>query len=803
MGNYTYVSALVSALFLYLFSAHCLALSGRVTDVDGAPIAGATVELIGLGINLSTDSDGRFSSEHDDVEEIHLEAKGFTHKVVHIHEFDEKEILVELGRSALEQVDVYGLPLHASVMESAQPISVISDDALRNRQASTLGETLKSQIGVHSSYFGPVSSSPIIRGLDGPRVLITQNGLDAGDASRVGPDHVVSTESTTATQIEILRGPSTLFYGSGAIGGVVNIVDDRVPSGENINTSYSAQYNTVSNEREASAAHSNVIGSIAYHVDGFWRDGDNYSIPDDAFDSDDNNSELENSASQSEGFNLGGSTLFDAGYIGLSYGHLSRVNGIPGHSHEEHDEDEHDDEEHDEEEHDEEEHGEEQVQSDMTQDRWQMISEINVDNRLISELHTRIGFTDYEHTELHVLESGGTEIATQFYNETLQARVDMLHQELSHWRGAFSIDAKQVDFKAVGEEAFTAPSTTRSFAVAVMEERHSGDYLWQLGARIESTTIEAEPLMLDMHHEEEHQEEDHHDEQLPGTQQRFTPLSLSAGMVWDVMPQYKISAALTHAQRAPSAAELYSLGPHIGAGSFEVGALYSIHQEDDELHLDYNDQAKIERSNNIDLSFRKHEGNFGFLLNAYYNQIDNFYFQQYTGYTTEDLLPHDEIEAADTEQEHHHEEALPVYIFRQADSTLYGVEFDLAWQLNQKLKWRIWGDSIRGELNNGENLPRIPPARLGNTLEVKYNKWFLELNSAYNFEQDTISQNETTTDAYHMVDAMASYGFSDGFVVFVKINNMLDELGFVHSSFIKEEAPLPGRAYSVGIRGSF
>lgn len=781
------------------------ALSGTVVDSQGNPIANAAVEIVGSGRSLTTDATGRFSDSVESVDELHIVAPGYSHKVLHLHGDTDQPLRIVLHRSVMEQVDVIGLPLHLSNMESAQPISVISGDELRDKQASTLGETLKNEIGVHSSYFGPVASSPIIRGLDGPRVMITQNGLDAGDASRVGPDHVVATEAATALQIEILRGPATLFYGSGAIGGVVNIVDDRVPADSETKAAMHIAHNTVANEDEASAAFTGGSDRFAVHVDGFWRDGDDYEIPGIAERETEEEHEeeghephaegvLENSAAQGHGFNIGGSALFERGYIGLSYGRLDRLNGVPGHSAEDHGEAEetlaHEDVEGLA-------HEDEQVLSDLRQERWQMAGELRLDSAVWTDVKMRAGYTDYQHQEIH--QAGGVvEETTLFENRTVQARVDLRHHEFSGWRGAVSVDAKSSDFEAVGAEAFTTPSTTDTVALALMEEKHAGDVLWQLGARIERVSIKPSDIEFELHHEEEAAEAQA--EHLDLADQQFHPFSLSAGLVWDFADGYKFGAAYSHAERAPSASELYALGPHIGTGAFEIGALFELHEEAGELHLDYSGNTQEELSNNIDLSLRKHQGEIGFVLNAFYNRINNFFYQRDSGYHSEDILAHEE---AGEEHEAHGAE-LPVYVFAQADATLYGVEAEAAWQLSDTLKWTVWGDSIHGELSSGAYIPRIPPKRLGSQFDFERNHWHAELSIARYFEQDNVAANETATAGYTMVDAQVSYHLpTDAGVLtfYAKGHNLGNQEARVHSSFLKDRVPLPGRGFSLGLRG--
>jgi iron complex outermembrane receptor protein len=817
-----------TALFLGLMAASGLAqaMSGLVTDVRGKPVKGAKIEIVGTQSSTRTDAKGNFQLDADaSGEEIHITAPGYNHTTVQLDKQGVESVRVVLRRSAIEQVDVTATPLHTSIMESAVPVNVVAGEELRRKQAATLGETLKNEVGVHSSYFGPVASTPIIRGLNGPRVLITQNSLDVSDASRVGPDHVVATETAVAEQIEILRGPATLFFGSGAIGGVVNVVDNRVPTSSESKGAFTVGHNTVADEDEASFAFTGGNEDFAFHVDGFWRDGSDYEIPGVAElesehhheeDHDDDHEEhgeeqrsgvLENSASESKGFNIGGSWLLDNGYVGISYGRLERINGIPGHSHAH--EDEHEHEEDHEDEHEGEEHGEEAVMSDLEQDRWQLISELSLDGDWLSGINLRMGYTDYEHAEIENGETG-----TVFKNETAQVRMDLMLKEWAGWHGAISLEAKTTDFEAVGEEAFTPPSKTDSYAIAFMQEKHIDDFLWQLGARVERVSIEADPIPWEDLHEEEHDEHDHEEdgdhseeELLNFDSVDFTPFSLSAGVVWSYAEDYNVGLSLTHAQRAPSAAELFSYGPHIGTGTYEVGAVFELHGGD-EPHFDYSNDVDEETSTNVDLTFRKHSGDVGWVVNLFYNQVDNFYYERDTGLSSDVFTEHDHDEDHDEDHgEEHSEGETPVFVFEQADATLYGLEAQLAWQINSPLKLSVWGDTIRGELDDGGDLPRIPPARVGSELRFEQGGWQSEIGFTHYFEQDKVAEEETSTDSYTLVDAQVSYTFSNGddtdITLYLKGTNLTDEEARVHSSFLKDRAPLPGRGFSVGLRGSF
>lgn len=766
---------------------------GVVRDEQGQPIANASLDVVGANLQIRTNSQGEFSlpQQTGGEVELHVKAPAFMHKTFHLTQSDKPVDLV-LSSTAMEVVNVVGLPWHASNMESAQPVTVLAGDTLRDRQASTLGETLKNEVGIHSNYYGPVASSPIIRGLEGPRVLITQNGLDAGDASRVGPDHAVATEASTARQIEILRGPATLFYGSGAIGGVVNIVDDRVPRGLDTYGEWRLEQDSVANDKLVSASGNTGIGSLGLHLDGFWRDAEDYKIPgaaevetheehEEEEHAEHDEDRLANSATEAKGFNLGTSYILDDGYVGVSYGHLERQYGIPGHGHE----------------------GEEvDVYADLKQDRVQFLSELSLDHHWFSALNTRFGFTDYEHSEI---ENG--EIGTTFNNESQEARLDMFHHPIADWRGALSFHFKHADFSAIGEEAFTPPSDTNTLAIALMEERHFGDVLVQLGARIEEVKISADNMRVDLNEHHHEDEEDHHEEDLTvlSIDDDFTPFSASAGMVWEFTRGYNLAASYTHAERSPSAAELFSFGPHLGSGLYEVGALLQVvEDEPGEFHfaLREND-IEVETSNNIDLSLRKFEGDFGFILNAFYNSIDNYYYLADTGMTRESAHEEEHEEEHEAGDEHDHSSELPVFIYQARDANLYGFESEFIWQLTAPFKLSLTSDYIRAKLDEGGDLPRIPPLRVGVRGEYEIGNWRAEVSSQHYFEQDQTATYETSTDGYTLVDAQVSYLLNNDLKIYLKGHNLTDEYARVHASFLKDKAPLPARSFAVGISGNF
>ncbi len=708
---------------------------------------------------------------------------------------------IQKDESDIETLVITASPLGRSILQSATPVSILSGDELEKNQAATLGETLKSVPGVNSTYFGPVSSSPIIRGLDGPRVKVIQNGLDSSDASRVGPDHVTTNETSTATQIEVLRGPSTLLYGSGAIGGVVNVVDNRLPKTRQDETSgrVSGLYDSVSNERSLSTDLNGGSGNVAWHLDAFKRKTDDYDVPEFTLEDGDVVNTIDNSDIDSQGFTFGAGWIGDDVTVALSYGRLETEYGIPGHSHDdhEHEEEDHDEEEHDEDEHDE--HAEEEVFARMKQDRVQSIVEWKNLSGLFSEVHWLSAYTDYQHSEI---EEG--QVGTTFKNDSLESRLWAKHKALNGWEGVLGLHYTNSEFSAEGEEAFTPSTDTTNTALFVLEEKSIGNFLWQLGGRVEHVSHKPDNDFFI------NSEVDADFDDLT-----YTAVSASAGFVYQVKDNQSLALNYAFSERAPSSAEIFSNGLHISTSTYEIGAGFDLEIDDsdpDDIEFTVVQSSHAvdkEISNNLDITYRIQADNLQANFSVFYNQIDNYLFEQNTG-----LEYHEHEEEHDAEEDHeeegHEEEGTPVYAFNQQDAVLYGFEADVDWHLNDNLRVSGFTDFTRAKLSHSDsdnnNLPRIPPMRLGAELHWEQDSWHAELGATYYSKQDKIADYETQTDGYTIVSASFNYYLPLGdndLTLYVKGNNLTDELAQVHSSFIKDVAPLPGRSFVMGAKLNF
>jgi len=635
-----------------------------------------------------------------------------------------------------EEVVVTSSALRENPLDVAQPTTVVGGDELRRQIAGSLGETLSSELGVSSTYFGPSASRPVIRGLGGDRVQVLQDGLASLDVSSLSQDHAVTLESVVAQQIEILKGPAALLYGSGASGGLVNVVSSRVPTelpAKAISGAAEVRGDTASEERTGAFSLDGGAGNFAFHTDYFNRETDDVEIPgftqSDALrrqlieageEPDDTRGHIPNTAGKASGGAIGGSYIGENALGGLSYSRYETTYGIPG---------------------------EEEAFIDMKQDRLDGKAELDLQG-VINKLRLSGAYNDYTHTEF---EAPG-EPGTVFNQDAYELRFTADHAFSSGWRGTMGLQYVNVDFEAIGEEAFVPSSKTRTMSLFAFEERHFENWTIELGARAEQQKIEV-------------------DAGLPNYDE--TAISLSAGAVWDFANDHALALNLTRTQRNPQAAELYADGPHIAAQRYEVG----------DANLDQ------ETSVTADLSLRHTGERIAWTLNAYYNDYTDYIYTSPTGDIADDL---------------------PVYVYLQGAAKFHGFEAELNIPLiddgNRHLGLRLASDYVRGKLDNGEDLPQIPPLRFGAGLHYDQDAWHIGAQVFYYDKQDKVAHNELPSASFTLAEVDASYRVPVGSAsvfLFLRGTNLLDEDARQHASPLKDIAPLAGRSWHIGARAEF
>jgi iron complex outermembrane receptor protein len=432
----------------------------------------------------------------------------------------------------LKTIEITGALLPTTADEMSRPVEVLSGEKLDEVKANTLGETVGKLPGVQSSYFGPGVGRPIVRGFDGARVQVLSDGLGAGDVSTVSADHAVSIEPFLADQIEVLKGPATLLYGSGAIGGAVNVVDGRVPeriTDDPLEGRAELRAGTATNERTGMMRIDGSTDTFVVHADALHRETGNMDIPGGA---------LPNTAVRTDSAALGASYIGTRGFFGGSASLYSTLYGIPGTE------------------------DEGNVRIDMDQHRSEVRAGLD-DIGAFESLRLKLGHATYEHRELE-----GNEVGTTFNNDATEARLELVHTPIAGWNGAFGAQWGARDFDAVGEEAFV-PSTRTHDAGVFWLGNHDFSPAWrlELGARGDRTQIDANQATA------------------IGPDRSFSTASASASLRWNASEDVHINLGLDRAQRAPTAEELYANGEHVATQSVELGDPYLDPETADRIEL--------------------------------------------------------------------------------------------------------------------------------------------------------------------------------------------------------------------------
>jgi iron complex outermembrane receptor protein len=634
-------------------------------------------------------------------------------------------------------------PLQDKVSESAVPVTVLSDKELRLKVGHSIGETLKNELGITSQSFGPGVGTPVIRGQSGPRVRVLNNGIGSNDVSAISPDHATSVEPLLAERIEVLRGPASLLYGSGAIGGVVNVIDNRIPGklpDRLLGGALEQRFDSVSDETSTVLKIEGGKSNLAYHLDGFYRDRNNLDIGGSAIDVNaaqatdpalnviqNTHGYIDNTSAHAISGSAGVSLIGDPGFVGISINRLENNYGIaPDGS------------------------GGELTRIDLKQSKYDFKSELKNPFRFAESLRMKLGYTDYQHTEI----PDGV-AASFFTNKTYESRLELTHNPLGIFRGMVGFQAIASDFAAIDKstnEVIVPQTQTNSYGVFAVESFNTGAFANQLGVRVEETTLEPQGF----------------------SSLSYTPVSASASSLWKLNDNNSLNLAITRSQRAPQVQELLANGYHDATRSYEIGDI----------------NLTEETSYNLDLGYKFKSDWVRAQFDLFHNWAGDYIYQQRNGQF---------IDGAAVVQS------------SQADATFMGYESKLTFPLLQNhlglVELMLFSDFTRGQFVNGGDVPRMPPLRFGFQLDYSKGEWDTNLRLTRGEAQTHAGDIDTPTDGYMLLTIGTQYQILDvhgaDVMVFAKANNLLNENIRNSTSYLRNFAPEPGRGAEIGFRVNY
>lgn len=653
--------------------------------------------------------------------------------------------------TTLAPIVVTGNPLGSDALST--PTAVIEGTDLDRRRAATLGETLNGVPGVWTSTYGPMVGRPIIRGMDGDRIRILQNGVGTLDASSLSYDHAVPQDPLSTSRVEVLRGPAALLYGGNAIGGVVNTIDNRIPTEpiEGIHGEAAANYGSGNSDRNGAVQLEGGDGRLAIHADVFGRKTDELRIPDyarsgplranDAADADQPRNRLPNSDGQDSGGALGISLTGDHGYGGISYsGYDSDYGSV----------------------------AEQGVRIKMRSQRLGLAGELRDLDGVFKSVKVGLAYTDYQHKEVDDGETG-----TVFKNHGYEARLEARHRDFGPVQGVVGLQFGQSTFSALGAEALVPTTDTDTAAAFLLEEWTVNDRLkLSAGARADFTRLS--PTAGG-------------NERFDGAEKRsFTARSMSLGAVYTLTPIWSLAANSAYTERAPTFYEIYANGPHEATGQYLVG----------------DQNLSRERAFSTDLALRFKDGPNHGSIGVFYTHFNNYLAELNTGrYRTDD----GDVVGANTD------DALPEAMYRGVPADFYGVEAESTFRVLQHeghaLDLLLSGDYTHARnRQSGEPIPRIPPLRLRAGLDYTYGPFDAGVTVTRAFAQHRRPSDDLPTDGYTSVDTSMGYRFKASGVqwrAYVRGINLTDQTIRYATSILRDVAPQSGRAVLVGLRGSF
>ena len=642
----------------------------------------------------------------------------------------------------LNVISATGNPLGLDASQLAVPVTVLNGRELSLRREGTIAETLNGIPGVSATGFGPNAARPIIRGLDGDRVRILQNGVGVLDASALSFDHAVSIDPLIVEQIDVVRGPAALLYGGSAVGGVVNATDNRVPkeSLNGVTGRYEARYGGADTQKNGVMVLDAGNGVLAVHADAYQRNTSDLAIPGFAVSNrkaqadgtpQQNRGRLVNSNASDNGAALGVSATFDKGYAGVSYARTNNNYGTvaePG------------------------------VHIDMHSDRVDFASEFKdlgaQTGALINRVKVRLAYTDYMHQEI----DAGV-VGTTFKNNGLEGALELGHAKIGKLQGVVGMQFQNTTFSALGDEAFVPKNTTISQGIYVFEELPLTGLMEALklnvGGRIDRVNIDSAGGG---------------NFGAPNSKS-YTPNSYALGGVYTLNENWSLASNLSHNERAPSHFEILADGPHLATGQYQKG--------------DAN--LTLERANGVDAQVRWKSGHDALSLSAYYTQFSNFIGLLNTGKN-------------DTKYN------LPIAQFTAVPAVFKGLEMEGKFDIANNLALTMRGDYVNAtNSNTGAYLPRISPLRLGTGLQYQLNSWTARVDALHAFKQNRTAEFELPTDDYTNVSALVAYNLptKTHMELFVKATNLLNQQIREHTSVLKDISLAGERSIMLGLRGDF
>jgi iron complex outermembrane recepter protein len=687
------------------------------------------------------------------------------------------------AQQTLSPVVVSANPLGADINDLITPVSVLRGDQLTQNQSSTLGQTLNQLPGVSSSDFGPNSSRPVIRGLDGDRIRIMNNGGASMDVSGLSYDHAVAIEPLLVDQIEVVRGPAALQYGGSAIGGAVNVIDNRIPKAPIKGVHGRGELRAGGAESERAAAGMVTVGDgrFALHVDGSDRKTDDLKVPKQAGRRDENGpgslnqGRLLNSNADQQSGAVGASLTGDHGYVGLSIDSYKNNYGT----------------------------GLFEVEDDVTdltkpkrinlkQDRLTLAGEQrNLGGKAgpFESIRGSFSSTDYKHEELKA-----NEVEATFKNKGWDSRIEGTHipiqTSLGSLKGAWGIQGSESKFSATGSEhhgTFVPNAKTDSKALFVFEElSFAPGKAVNAGFRYEDVKVQSLGGVK------------HDDDIFSSDSKKFKPFSLALGYRQDMGSGWTATTGLSYTERAPTFYELYADGEHHATGTYERG----------------NSNNKKEKGTTLELGMKFKTPTTRANFSAYVTEFSNFIGLVQDGYVDhhgENQSPTKNACEGDPPVEH----CSPQYKFQGIKARLYGLEadgrfplasglFGKAGQLN--VDWKA--DYARGEnRTTGGALPRIAPLRLSSALVYSEGKYSSQVDVQYAARQNRYADDLGATPSYAMFGLGASYktavsGMKSAYL-FLRVHNLTNVEARNASSVLRDMAPAGARTIKVGLRGNF